>query len=531
MKKNFLMVTAFLCGVSVMGVELSANRLLAPYFGSSQIVWTVIIGLIMIFMSLGNYFGGKYADKMENMNQLYRHLWMTAIWILILPLVGKYIILAVTFLLVAMGVHQIILWGSILTCILLFSFPLLVLGTVSPTLVRFGIQDKKRAGEVAGKIYAASNIGSILGSFLPTFFTLPLLGTRKSFWFFAAILVGLCVAYHLNHHNKKKIILTSVMRALILALILVPLKERYAFWDETVIYEGESIYNYLQVKEGKDTRTFSTNVAFGVQSEIQKEGVLTGAYYDYLMFAPFFSSAPAPKDILILGYGTGTMDKLFQHYYPTAQVTGVEIDPKIIWLGQQYFDVNPENTQLHVMDGRTFLNTHNQKYDLIVVDAYQDVNIPFHMATQEFFLLVSKHLKSKGVLSINVNMHDEAETAMKDSLISSLKDGFSHVYTIQVDNSSNLAVIATKEARNLDDVKKDIGKWKGDLKLSSLQDYYIGHIMTASIPEGTLPFRDDRAPVEKYSQKTLQKLIDGEIEWIQKQIDGQGLGAWQDFLK
>lgn len=521
--KKFLVATAFLCGVAVMGVELTANRLLAPYFGSSQIVWTVIIGLIMIFMSLGNYFGGKYADKMENMGKLYRNLFFTAIWILILPLVGKYIILGITFLLVQMGVSQIILVGSIVTCILLFSFPLMVLGTVSPTLVRFGIDQKENAGEIAGKIYAGSNIGSIFGSFLPTFFTLPVLGTQKSFVFFAMILIFVSIAYALRMKHSRKFIVQGGLFILLLAVLFVPINESYAFWDGEVIYEGESIYNYLQVKETESATIFSTNVAFGVQSEIQKNAVLTGAYFDYFLFAPLYQDKKEQQKILILGYGTGTMDRLFSYYYPQSKMTGVEIDQEIIELGKTFFQVDGEKTELHIVDGRTFLSGTDEKYDLIIVDAYQDVNIPFHMATKEFFDLTKEKLAVGGVLAINVNMHDEREHQLLEALLYTVSQSYKEVFSVPVKGSTNLSIVATNGMITKEKLKARFEENLGQKELKKLYNEYFSGLKSYEKKEQGEIFTDDRAPLEKYSQKILQKLVEKELEQIKEMTKGKSI--------
>lgn len=532
MKKNFLIITAFLSGVSVMGVELSANRLLAPFFGSSQIVWTVIIGLIMIFMSIGNYFGGKYADKMENMDKLYRNLFLTGIWVLILPWIGKYVILGITFLLVFIGIKQVILFGSLLTCLVLFSFPLIMLGTVSPTLVRFGLKDSDKPGEVAGKIYASSNIGSILGSFLPTFITLPLLGTRKSFIFFAMILMLLSIIYKLKYRNIKNVLKYAIVFSITAILFIIPIQESYAFWDDSVIYEGESIYNYLQVKDTEQYRTFSTNVAFGVQSEIRKNKLLTDAYYDYLLFAPLFNGASreGKLDILILGYGTGSADKLFSYYYPNSNVTGVEIDKKIIDIAKEYFDVDTNRTQIHVMDGRTFLKKDEKKYDLIIVDAYQDVNIPFHMATHEFFEEVKDKLNENGIISINVNMHNMDALDLTEGLLKTLNESFECVFTNDVKGSTNLAVIATKTKNNLTDIRRNIKKNMESKDIINLRERYLLNLKEYTENSKGIIFYDDKAPLEKYSQKVLQKLVEGELEDIRNRIKGKSVKSLLELL-
>ena len=154
----------------------------------------------------------------------------------------------------------------------------------------------------------------------------------------------------------------------------------FAFWKNDLVYEGESIYNYLQVSEDEDSIYLSTNVLFGVQSVYNKEKRLTGMYYDYAMAAPYMLNASDRDqlDILILGMGTGTYATQCNRYFENVNVEGVEIDAKITDLAHKYFEL-PEDIKVTTYDGRAYLNAIDTKYDVIMVDAYQDITIPFQM--------------------------------------------------------------------------------------------------------------------------------------------------------
>ena len=130
-------MTEFFSGMSVMAVELGASRLLAPYFSSSQIVWTIIIGTIMIAMALGNIFGGKSADKNPDPDKLYTRMLIAAVWIAAIPFVGKMVILGVSALLVVTISTNFLIWAAFLACMIVFVFPLFLLGTVTPSLVKY----------------------------------------------------------------------------------------------------------------------------------------------------------------------------------------------------------------------------------------------------------------------------------------------------------------------------------------------------------------------------------------------------------
>ena len=167
--KIFLYLTEFFAGMSVMAVELGASRLLAPYFSSSQIVWTIIIGTIMIAMALGNIYGGKSADKDPNPDRLYRRIIIAAVWIAAIPVVGKYIILGVSALLIFTVSNNFLIIAAFAACMIVFVYPLFLLGTVTPSLARFTVNNVNDSGKVVGTLNASNTVGSIIGIYLCIF--------------------------------------------------------------------------------------------------------------------------------------------------------------------------------------------------------------------------------------------------------------------------------------------------------------------------------------------------------------------------
>jgi len=354
--KYYLYLTEFFAGMSVMAVELGASRLLAPYFSSSQIVWTIIIGTIMIAMALGNLYGGKSADKNPNPDRLYGRIIVAAIWIAAIPVVGKYLIVGISAILIFSVNHNFLIIAAFLACMVIFVYPLFLLGTVTPSLVKYSVDSLEDSGSVVGKLNASNTIGSIIGTFVPTFISIPAVGTSVTFLIFAGVLfLGCCL---LGHDSS------------------------FAFWQSGLTYEGESIYNYLQVSEDERQVILSTNVLFGVQSVYLKEKCPTGMYYDYAMESVYMANPEkdAPKKVLILGNGTGTFATQCQRYFENTEITGVEIDEKITKLANDYFELS-KDVPVTTYDGRAYLNAIDEQYDVIMVDAYQDITIPFQMSS------------------------------------------------------------------------------------------------------------------------------------------------------
>ena len=361
--KWFLYLTEFFAGVSVMAVELGASRLLAPYFSSSQIVWTIIIGTIMIAMALGNLYGGRAADKNPDPARLYRRILIAAVWIAAIPVLGKYLIMGITGLLIVTISTNFLVIAAFVSCMLIFVFPLFLLGTVTPSLVKVTVDSLDDSGRTVGRLGACNTIGSILGTFLPTFVTIPAVGTAVTFLIFSGVLLAIALVYFLSEKTKLRAVIIAVI--LFLLCLIFGRSTAFAFWEDDLSYEGESVYNYLQVKEDDRQVTLSTNVLFGVQSVMMKEGGLTGMYYDYALAGPVMAGKDAPK-VLVLGNGSGTFASQCLDYFPGCTAEGVEIDGKITQLAWDYFAM-PEAVQVTEYDGRAYLQA--------IVNPADDINM------------------------------------------------------------------------------------------------------------------------------------------------------------
>lgn len=358
--KIYLYLTEFFSGMAVMAVELGASRLLAPYFSSSQIVWTIIIGTIMIAMALGNIYGGRKADKDPNPDKLYRRIVIAAIWIALIPVVGKYVVIGISALLIFSVNSGFLVWAAFASCMVIFVFPLFLLGTVTPSLAKYTMDNLDDNAKTVGALNAANTIGSIIGAFVPTFVTIPAVGTSITFLIFSGILLALSLIYFISGRIKSVAALVGLV--IFTASCFLGHASNFAFWKNDLLYEGESVYNYLQVSENNRSVILSTNVLFGVQSIKNKTGSLTGMYYDYALAAPFMAGAEQglAKNVLILGMGTGTYGTQCREFFPGVSIEGVEIDEKITDLARRYFDL-PEDIPVVTYDGRAYLNAADKK--------------------------------------------------------------------------------------------------------------------------------------------------------------------------
>lgn len=520
--KFYLYLTEFFAGVSVMAVELGASRLLAPFFSSSQIVWTIVIGTIMIAMAFGNLWGGRTADKDPNPDRLYRRILIAAVWIAAIPLLGKYVILGISGLLIVTVNTNFLILAAFFSCMIVFVFPLFLLGTVTPTLVKCTVDSLDDSGKVVGRLGAYNTIGSILGTFLPTFVTIPVVGTSVTFLIFAGILLLIGLVYFLSSHTQKK--LCAFTAVFFLAAAVFGHSTSFAFWEKDLSYEGESVYNYLQVKEDDRRILLSTNVLFGVQSVKMKEGGLTGMYYDYALAAPVMAGAVEQSDlkILVLGNGTGTYAAQCAKYFPNAELTGVEIDQKITDLAKEYFDL-PERQTVYTYDGRAFLQTVKETYDVILVDAYQDITIPFQMSSVEFFTLVRDHLTENGILVVNMNLRTGDEGSINACLADTIAKVFGPVCTVDVTNSTNRLLFAGRNCNPVEMLEQN-RRGVPDDALRSL----LGKVSAELTPcqPGTNVLTDDKAPVEMLGMRAINDLIRDELGHYKTVFREEGLAGF-----
>ncbi|MBR4412588.1 MAG: fused MFS/spermidine synthase [Lachnospiraceae bacterium] len=508
-----------------MAVELGASRLLAPYFSSSQIVWTIIIGTIMIAMALGNIYGGRTADKNPNPDRLYARIIIAAIWIALIPVLGKYVIVLISGLLIFAVNNNFLIIAGFVACMVIFVFPLFLLGTVTPSLVKYTVDNLDDNGKLVGNLNAANTIGSIIGTFVPTFISIPAVGTSITFLIFAGILLILSAVYFITSKISMKKIKRLPAGIVIFALCCAfGWRSNFAFWQNDLLYEGESIYNYLQVYDDDNAIYFSTNVLFGIQSVYLKEKGLTGYYYDFAMAAPFMSGVNEKDalDILILGNGTGTFATQCERYFDKdLHITGVEIDDKITKLAKEYFEL-PEDVEVITYDGRAYLNAIDKKYDVIMVDAYQDITIPFQMSSIEFFTLVKEHLKDDGVMVVNMNMKSNAKGGINDYLSDTICQVFSESYYADTSALGNREFYASNNPEMLDVFAKNVELEKDESLLFMMNR--VSDRLT-EYEAGDLVMTDDKAPVELLGMKVIDELIQTEMAYYKGVFKEGGIKA------
>ncbi len=523
----WLIVLVLVAGAASLSVEFAASRLLAPYFGTSLFVWANLIGLILLYLTIGYYVGGRVADRYPRPVVLYSLTAVAALLISLIPVLSRPILgwSQLAFATYSIGVF----YGSLVSVILLFAIPMILLGCVSPFAIRLCTAQVVRSGRTAGQLYAISTIGSIFGTFFPVFVLIPYLGTYMTFFTtaLALLLVSLVgiltstqrgngsrsdrtglengkhpvVPRGINRNRSLFSILLLVPMGLTLFGIQGPIKPPSGTGNGGVLVtEKESAYNYIQVVRVGQEMQLVLNEGIGIHSIYNPNRVLTTGPWDYFLVAPYFNKPPfTPQqvhNVCIIGLGAGTIPREFTDIYgPSVSIDGVEIDGEIVDLGRKYFAMNEPNLHVAVQDGRYFLQTTSQKYDIIGMDAYQQPYVPFQLTTSEFFSEVKSHLTPNGVAVVNAGRTSH-DFRLVNALSQTMRSVFSNVYIIDTERFANSIIVGTNARTSLDNFGANADIMTNGSLLS---------VMSSSITYGNIReehtahavFTDDRAPVEQ----------------------------------
>jgi len=474
-------VLAAVVGAASLGAEIAAARLLAPWFGASTIVWANTIATVLVALSVGYWVGGRLADRDPTLAGLSRVVLCAAALLALVPFVaGPFLRISVDALdRVEAGAFV----GSLIAVLVLVAVPVMLLGAVAPYAVRLSVRTVEEAGRVAGRLYAISTIGSLVGTFLSALALIPLIGTRRTFLAFALALAVVAVP-----SLQRRFVLAPVAVALLLAI---PVGTVKATGDARVIWDRETEYQYARVTERPNgERRLELNEGQAIHSVYRPGEWLTYDYWDEMLVLPFATTTRLPRSVAILGNAAGTTARAYGHYFPAARVDGVEIDPALTKIGERLFDLRGPNLHLHTADARPFLRRATRRWDVIVVDAYRQPYIPFYLSTREFFSEVRDHLTPGGVVLINVG-HPRESDRLEKVLSATMGRVFRTVLRdpVKGTNTVLLATDAPASAHTMDAATRGMPP---DLAAVTAQ---AAARLAPALPGGDV-YTDDRAPVE-----------------------------------
>jgi len=490
-----LPLLVFAVGMGSLGAEIAAVRLLAPYFGASTVVWANTIGVVLVALSVGYWLGGRLADRRPELRGLCLLALIAAGLLALVPFVADPLLDVAVDALDSVSAGAFI--GSLLAVLGLVAVPVLLLGAVAPYAIRLGVTTLEEAGRVSGRLYAISTAGSLVGTLLSALLLIPLVGTRRTFLFFA---LAIAVVALPGLWAGRRRYLAAAVPVAIVALMVAPVGTLKAEADNgRVIYETDTEYQYARVVERDDgSRVLELNEGQALHSLWRPRTVLTGGYWDGMLVAPFAGLADPPRRVAILGNAAGTMARAYATLFPAARVDGVEIDAELSEIGRRYFGLRegPRLT-LHHEDARPFLRTADTRYDVIAIDAYRQPYIPFYLSTREFFELCRDRLAPGGTIAINIG-HPEGQDDLEQVLTATIGAAFPNVVRYPFDDTNTL-VVAGEGPVSVERLRAATGDVPSELRPALIEAY----LRSGPPLTGGDVYTDDHAPVEWLIDKSI----------------------------
>jgi len=515
--RRYILFTVFISGMTTLAAELAASRLIGNVFGTSNIVWASIIGLILIYLTLGYFLGGRWADANPTPAAMYRILAWGAFTLGLVPYIAGPVLrsAATAFEFLQVG----ILGASFIAVLILFSVPITLLGTISPFAIRLSVEDTSHAGQTSGQIYAISTLGSFIGTFLPTLVTIPAIGTKNTFLVFSLLLLFVALA-GLGKFATRRQMLMHMWMPVVIAIVAVISRGQALKNNTGQVYETESAYNYIQVQQQNGFTLLRLNEGQGVHSIYNPNTLQYNGPWDQFLVSPYFYADRKPSDIkriAIVGLAAGTAARQMTAVYGNTLIDGYELDPKIVDVGKKYFDMNMPNLNVHIGDGRLNLEESPYKYDIIAVDAYRPPYIPAHMTTQEFFQICASHLTDQGVLTIN-SASIPGDRRLINGLATTMGTVFPSIYTVDIPGSLNTMIFATEQKTKPENFAVNLVSLSQDpsvhpLLLASMQVAFA-NLKTGY--ETTTVFTDDHAPIEWIvNDMVIRFILNGGTQYLQ----------------
>lgn len=457
MKKYKIELTVFFCGAIGMMLELVAARVLSPYVGSSNLIWTTIIGIMLISMSIGYSIGGKIADKKPDMNILSFLILLGAFFTSLIPIFETVLVKTMS------QISDNLVFIAIVTSALIFGIPSFIVATVSPFAVKLrdGEKNHESVGKTSGRVSSLSTIGSIVGTFLAGFVLIPNLGVRTIILITTIILFLLAFIIY----DKKDIKYVCSMIVILLVLLGLNYYGKVLFEKSNpdIIEDVDSEYSRIWVKQiGNSQVSYKAmQVDTGTESYINEETNEMGARYLYFYDLFDYYNKDAMSTLMV-GGAAYTYPTYYLNKYQDKTIDVSEIDDKMTELAVKDFglDINNPRLTIYHQDGRSFLNYTKNKYDTILIDAFKGLNAPFELTTYEALTNAKNALNDNGMVITNILSSLEGEEDFIKYEYATYKKVFDDVKLFKVTDAKaeerqNLILVGFKGDKNINEEKYD----------------------------------------------------------------------------
>ena len=457
-------VAVFLAGAALLSLEIASSRVMAPYFGNSLFVWGALIGVVLAGLSLGYWIGGSVADRMATPRFFVGILVFAALLVLAIPFVDGWLL------------EQVVRWNPgprlnpVVATIAIFGLPAIVLGTVSPVAVKLLARSLEHLGRTAGRLFAVSTAGSIAGTFATAFFLIPELGTDQLIATLAVVLLAAAAAVAVAERLVVPSLVALVLGVTSLAAVasLAPEEQgrvtasQLQNWSPVyrqrgaedraggpefdqegydVVYTKDTRYHRVAVVDDDQSRYLRFDNSFQSGMWLDDPYETRFEYSDYLHLGLAYNDDV--RRVLFVGLGGASAPKRMWRDFPAVRFDAVELDPDVVDVAYRFFELpRDDRLNVEVEDGRRYLVRNDERWDVIVLDAFYADSIPFHLATQEFLQLAKSRLSVGGVVVTNIiGATGGAESRLLRSMLRTYRTVFPTVavHPVRVDGDENLS--------------------------------------------------------------------------------------------
>ena len=518
-----LKILTFVSGSVVMALEIVTSRILTPVFGSTIYTWGSLIGVILSGLSLGYFLGGRFADRNPSFDKICGVVFSVGIFIVGMPFFASSVVDFSTFVLPA--TH----YTPLLATFLLLIIPSVLLGFVSPYVVKLGTSSLQKIGNVSGNLYSVATMGSILGTFLTVFVLIPNLAVNQIIFGLGIVLIA-----------SSLIGLKKPPKAIAGVIVIILIVPWYSFPTNSITHNGVLIYEEETLFSHLDITRFGNNISMyldGMRHSSMNPNKPLDLVIDYTEFfhlGMLFN--PSASNVLFVGGGGFTGPKNFLALYPDTKVDVIEIDPGVVEAARTYFDLQDDpRMNIFVDDARKHLSTFDKKYDVVVLDAYAANYVPYHLMTDEFFEILEERMESDGVVVSNVIGSIEGDNSkLARAIYKTMKETFPISYVFPTENLptniQNIMIVSSNNPYEFDRVtllelaKNSPADYLVD-ELSKKNHFYEGVIKTSDVPFLTDQLNPSEVLTNPLTNRPyMQESQDSQIEKKEHRNDSINLG-------
>ena len=490
-----------------MSLEIVTSRILTPVFGSTIYAWGSLIGVILSGLSLGYFLGGRIADNNPRFDKICGIVFSVGLFTVGIPFFASEV---VSFTAVVLPASQ---YAPLLATFLLLMLPSVLLGFVSPYVIKLGTNSLQNIGNISGSLYSVATVGSIVGTFATVFVLIPSFEANKIIFGLGIVLIATSL---IGLKIPPKLIAVAVLLILVVpwstaSINTIP-------HNGTLIYQKDTLFSHLDVIEYGDNRSLYLDGMRHSSMNLNDPLDLVIDYTEYFHLGMLFN--PTFTDVLFVGGGGFTGPKNFLALYPETKIDVIEIDSDVVDVAKKYFELK-DDPRLNVFnaDARQHLSSHDKKYDLIILDAYASTYVPYHLLTHEFYQLVEKRLESDGVIISNfIGSIEGSKSPLLRSAYKTMTETFPVSYVFPTEenpsDSQNVMIAASNHPYDydrlslLEKAKDSPADYLVD-ELSSKNHFYSKVIDTSGVPFLTDQFNPSEVLINPNTGKKYDEFSQG----------------------